>query len=125
MPPAVDAVSAAREQVARSASWIDAQPPSSWLVQHAVSGRASDMLDLRTSQPALADARIIAFFRSDGRVFYALVSGPFDSSADARSFEQGLPKLSTPTFVRSISRVKRELEDPSTVAVPAQPAASR
>jgi hypothetical protein len=125
LPPAVDAVSAAREQVARTASWIDAQPPSSWLVQHAVSGRASDMLDLRVSQPALADARIIAFFRSDGRVFYALVSGPFDSSADARSFEQGLPKLSTPTFVRSISRVKRELEDPSTVAVPAQPAASR
>jgi uncharacterized caspase-like protein/outer membrane biosynthesis protein TonB len=112
-PPTGDALAWEREQVARTATWIDAQPESSWLVQHAVSGRASDMLDLRASQPALADARIIATFRSDGRVYFALVSGPFGSAADARSFEEGLPKLATPSFVRSIARVKRELVEPA------------
>ncbi len=125
LPPTGDALASAREQVARTASWIDAQPESSWLVQHAVSGRASDLLDLRLSQPALADARIIATFRSDGRVYFALVSGPFDSAADARSFEQGLPKLATPSFVRSISRVKRELVEPTSPNVPGLPPVTR
>jgi hypothetical protein len=125
LPPTGDAVAWEREQVARTASWIDAQPESSYLVQHAVSGRASDLLDLRRSQPALADARIIATFRSDGRVYFALVSGPFDSAADARSFEQGLPKLATPGFVRSISRVKRELVEPTSPNVPGLPPIAR
>jgi septal ring-binding cell division protein DamX len=125
LPPTGDALASAREQVARTASWIDAQPESSYLVQHAVSGRASDLLDLRRSQPALADARIIATFRSDGRVYFALVSGPFDSAADARSFEQGLPKLATPGFVRSISRVKRELVEPTSPNVPGLPPIAR
>jgi hypothetical protein len=125
LPPTGDAVAWEREQVARTASWIDAQPESSYLVQHAVSGRASDLLDLRRSQPALADARIIATFRSDGRVYFALVSGPFDSAADARSFEQGLPKLATPGFVRSISRVKRELVEPTSPNVPGLPPVAR
>ena len=125
LPPTVDAVAAAREQVARTATWIDAQPESSWLVQHALSGRASDMLDLRASQPALADARIIATFRSDGRVYFALVSGPFDSAAEARSFEQSLPRLATASYVRSISRVKKELEEPLSVSVPGLPPVPR
>ena len=125
LPPPVEAVSAPREQVARTASWIDAQPESSWLVQHSVSWRASDMLDLRARQPALADARIVALFRSDGRVYYALVSGPFDSAIDARNFEKSLPNLATPSYVRSIARVKKELEDPSSAGGPGSPPAPR
>jgi hypothetical protein len=122
LPPAVEAAAPPREQVARTASWIDSQPESSWLVQHAVSWRASDMLDLRSRQPALADARVVALFRNDGRVYYALVSGPFDTAADARAFDKDLPKLQTPSWVRSVARVKRELEDPSGLAVPRLPA---
>lgn len=119
LPPALETVAPPREQVARTASWIDTQPESSWLVQHAVSLRAEDMLALRSGQPALADARIVAFFRGDGRVIYALVSGPFDTAADARAFEKDLPKQSAPAWVRSVARVKRELEDPANLAAPA------
>jgi hypothetical protein len=118
LPSAAEISPPPREQTARETGWIDGQPDSSWLVQHAVSWRAGDLLDQRTRQPALAEARVVALFRSDGKIYYALVSGPFATAAEARSFEKDLPKRSTPAWVRSVARVKQELQDPARLAVP-------
>lgn len=122
LPLTTVGAAAIEEQTARTADWINAQPGTSWVVQHAVARRAGTLIDLRARQPVLAGARIAALTRNDGQVYFALVSGPFGSVADARAFEKDLPQLASPSWVRSVAGVKRELEaSPKTVGLESQP----
>jgi hypothetical protein len=105
------AIENTRDQVARARGWIDAQPSEAWIVQHRVSASAAELLELRARHGSLRDARVIAVFRSDGRLFYALVSGPFESAADARSFIKNGPDIGRTPWVRSVASMKKEMND--------------
>lgn len=99
------------EDIASSVRWVQAQPPSGWLVQHGIDSDVGRLLDLRRNYPRLKDARVLALLRADGRLYYALVSGPFDSAGDARNFIKDGEDIPSLPWVRSIASLSRELDE--------------
>jgi formylglycine-generating enzyme required for sulfatase activity len=90
--------------------WVQAQPASGWLVQHGIDSDVGRLIELRRSYPRLSESRVLALVRSDGRLYFALVSGPFDSPDTARNFIKDATDIPSLPWVRSIASVVRELE---------------
>ena len=112
LPPLLAAAPASpSDQIASSARWVQAQPPSGWLVQHGIDSDVGRLLELRRSFPRLSESRVLALVRSDGRLYYALVSGPFESADDARSFIKDGVDIPSLPWVRSIASLMRELDE--------------
>ncbi len=112
LPPPPAAVPASpSDQIASSARWVQAQSPSGWLVQHGIDSDVGRLLELRRSFPRLSESRVLALVRSDGRLYYALVSGPFGSADEARGFIRDGVDIPSLPWVRSIASLMRELDE--------------
>jgi len=110
-PPPAAPSSTPGDQVASSARWVQAQSPSGWLVQHGIDSDVGRLLELRRNFPRLSESRVLALLRADGRLYYALVSGPFDSADGARNFIKDGPDIPSLPWVRSIASLVRELDE--------------
>lgn len=110
-PPPAAPSSTPGDQVASSARWVQAQPPSGWLVQHGIDSDVGRLLELRRNFPRLSESRVLALVRADGRLYYALVSGPFDSADGARNFIKDGTDIPSLPWVRSIASLARELDE--------------
>jgi septal ring-binding cell division protein DamX len=111
LPPPSAAPSTPGDELASSVRWVQSQPLSGWLVQHGIDSDVGRLLDLRRSFPRLSESRVLALLRADGRLYYALVSGPFDSAGDARSYIKDGADMPSLPWVRSIASLARELDD--------------
>lgn len=111
LPPPSAAPSTPGDELASSVRWVQSQPLSGWLVQHGIDSDVGRLLDLRRSFPRLSESRVLALLRADGRLYYALVSGPFDNAGDARSYIKDGADMPSLPWVRSIASLARELDD--------------
>ena len=112
LPPPAAAPSTPGEEIASSVRWVRSQPPSAWLVQHRIDSDVGRLLDLRSNYPRLSESRVLAVLRADGRLYYALVSGPFENVDEARGFiRDGAQEMPNQPWVRSIASLSRELDD--------------
>jgi hypothetical protein len=110
-PPPAAPSSTPGDQLASSVRWVQAQPPSGWLVQHGIDSDVGRLLELRRNFPRLSESRVLALVRADGRLYYALVSGPFDSADGARNFIKDGTVIPSLPWVRSIASLARELDE--------------
>ncbi len=99
------------DDIAASVRWVQEQPPSGWLVQHGIDSDVGRLLELRRNFPRLSESRVLALVRADGRLYYALVSGPFDSADGARNFIKDGTDIPSLPWVRSIASLARELDE--------------
>lgn len=112
LPPAPPAAPATPgDQIASTVRWAQSQSASGWLVQHGIDNDVGRLLELRRSFSRLSESRVLALVRADGRLYYALVSGPFDNADDARNFIKDGADIPSLPWVRSIASLVRELEE--------------
>ena len=112
LPPAPPAAPATPgDQIASTVRWAQSQSASGWLVQHGIDNDVGRLLELRRSFPRLDESRVLALVRADGRLYYALVSGPFESADGARNFIRDGADIPSLPWVRSIASLVRELDE--------------
>lgn len=99
------------DQIASTVRWAQSQSASGWIVQHGIDNDVGRLLELRRSFPRLDESRVLALVRTDGRLYYALVSGPFESADGARNFIKDGADIPSLPWVRSIASLLRELDE--------------
>lgn len=89
-------------------AWLQPMPFGTWVVQHAAMPSYQAAQKWQQSLPVLADARIVALYRpNDKLAYFAVVSGPFTSRAQATTFgaRKGVP---ADAWVRSARSLKEQ-----------------
>lgn len=96
-------------------AWIQPMPFGTWIVQHAAMPSYQAAQKWQQSVTLLADARIVALYRpNDKLAYFAVVSGPFTSRAQATTFAErkGMPAQA---WVRSARSLKEQF-NPATAS---------
>jgi septal ring-binding cell division protein DamX len=75
-------------------AWVNQLPASGYVVQLAAMDTQEDMRSFQRSNAAYAKARILrARHKDNGKRYYILVAGPFETKAQANAFMQSNPLL--------------------------------
>jgi septal ring-binding cell division protein DamX len=75
-------------------AWVNQLPASGYVVQLAAMDTQEDMRSFQRSNAAYAKARILrARHKDNGKRYYILVAGPFETKAQADAFMQSNPLL--------------------------------
>jgi septal ring-binding cell division protein DamX len=75
-------------------AWVNQLPASGYVVQLAAMDTQEDMRSFQRSNAAYAKARILrARHKDNGKRYYILVAGPFETKAQADAFMQSSPLL--------------------------------
>ena len=90
----VDAKADAKPEAGSDEAWVNQLPVSAYVVQLAAMDTQEDMRSFQRSNAAYAKARILrARHKDNGKRYYILVAGPFETKAQADAFMQSSPLL--------------------------------
>jgi septal ring-binding cell division protein DamX len=90
----VDTKADAKADPSSDEAWVNQLPASGYVVQLAAMDTQEDMRSFQRSNAAYAKARILrARHKDNGKRYYILVAGPFETKAQADAYMQSNPLL--------------------------------
>jgi cell division septation protein DedD len=90
----VDAKADAKPDANSDEAWVDQLPANAYVVQLAAMDTQEEMRSLQRSNAAYSKARIMrARHKDNGKRYFILVAGPFETKAQADAFMQSSPLL--------------------------------